>query len=61
MKDLPKRVRQAIQSIDYEPRGDKRLFATVLFNNGYVVQRCGDHALFVASCLMVYDLPDKFQ
>lgn len=52
---LGNKVINAIETIDYAVPS-KAVFAAVRFRNGQRVEHRGDKAMFVAACVMVYDL-----
>jgi len=56
LEGLPPKVMRAIKEVDWVARKMLKGFVAVRFNNGHEVRYSGDHDLFVAQCLLVYDL-----
>lgn len=59
LEGLPPKVMRAIKEVDWVARKMLKGFTAVRFNNGYEVRFSGDHDMFVAQCLLVYDLEDR--
>lgn len=56
LEGLPPNVMRAVREVNYVTASR---FSSVTFANGYEVPHRGDQALFIAACIMVYDLPEK--